>query len=240
MENRSASRGLTTNQLKVIAIVAMVIDHCTSIFAPDDLHVVVYLLRTFGRFTAPIMCFLIAEGYYHTSNLKRYMGRLLVMAVLSHIPFALCFGFDPLRFWESTDVLFALLLGLVALAIYHNDKCSTLEKVLGIWICCLLAYSADWNYIAVLWILSFGVFRGYRRKQLLAYVAVAGLYLLQALLYHNGIYSLLMRVGVFLVLPIIWSYNGRHGKKSRLIKWGFYWFYPIHLLLLYFIQLWLR
>ena len=109
----------TSNQLKLIAIAAMVFDHCMVVFIPHDLAIY-EVLRMPGRLTAPIMCFLIAEGYYHTSNLWRYMKRLFVMAVISHVPFALCFGYNVWAFWQATDVLWALLLGLIALTIYHR------------------------------------------------------------------------------------------------------------------------
>ena len=103
------------NQLKLLAIFAMLVDHWAIVFVPGE-FAGLWLLRLVGRLTAPIMCYLIAEGYWHTSNLRRYLGRLLLVALVSHVPHALCFGFDPWRFWEATDVMFALLLGLIALA----------------------------------------------------------------------------------------------------------------------------
>lgn len=220
---------LTSNQLKMIAIVAMVLDHCVVVFAPHDSSLYP-LLRLPGRLTAPIMCFLVAEGYYHTSNLRRYMGRLLKMAIVSHLPFALCFGFHPFKFWLATDVMWSLLLGLIALAVHHSPRYALWQKVLLIGLCCLLAYSADWNYIAVLMILSYGIFRNQPNKQAIAHVAVGCLYLAQALLY--GI-SPLARLGVFVSIPLLRCYNGQLGKKSKSIQYGFYWFYPLHLLLLY-------
>lgn len=113
---RGAGRwSVNGNQLKLLAIFAMLVDHWAIVFVPGE-FAGLWLLRLVGRLTAPIMCYLIAEGYWHTSDLRRYLGRLLLVALVSHIPHALCFGFDPWRFWEATDVMFALLLGLVALA----------------------------------------------------------------------------------------------------------------------------
>ena len=57
------------NQLKLIAILAMVVDHTAIVFVPDSFPAM-WLLRMIGRMTAPIMCYFIAEGYYYTSNLK--------------------------------------------------------------------------------------------------------------------------------------------------------------------------
>lgn len=69
LRTRAARATFNSNQLKLIAIIAMVFDHCMIVFMPH--HYAVYqFLRMPGKLTAPIMCFLIAEGYYHTSNLK--------------------------------------------------------------------------------------------------------------------------------------------------------------------------
>lgn len=169
------------------------------------------------------MCFLIAEGYYHTSNLWRYMKRLFVMAVISHVPFALCFGYNVWAFWQATDVLWALLLGLIALTIYHRKDWGMVRKLIGIGVCCLLAYPADWNYIAVLMVLLFGIFHGEKNPQTASHIAVTTLYELQALAYST---SVLAKLGILFSIPLLRRYNGQRGPKSKLIQWGFYWFLP--------------
>ena len=64
--------GLNANILKLIAVIAMVIQHATIVFYPTEnaLHWTLYAV---GRITAPVMCFMIVEGYYHTSNIKKYL-----------------------------------------------------------------------------------------------------------------------------------------------------------------------
>ena len=65
-------RGINSNQLKVIAIIAMTIDHVISVIYPGypkDWWILV--LHLIGRLTAPTMWFMIAEGYYHTRNVKK-------------------------------------------------------------------------------------------------------------------------------------------------------------------------
>ena len=84
----------------------------------------------------------------------------------------------------------------------------------------------------MLWIVGFGVFRGSPARQMLAFSAVGVLYLLQPLVYGTS-FPYISRVGVFLAIPLLLCYNGRRGRRSKLIQWGFYWFYPAHLLLLY-------
>ena len=122
MDEKKHGLQLTGNQLKIIAIAAMTLDHCVAVFMPQDMAGR-WILRMLGRMAAPIMCYLIAEGYHHTSNLKKYMGRLLLVAVISHIPYNLCFGYDVWRFWEATDVMVALFAGLAALAAFEKKSC---------------------------------------------------------------------------------------------------------------------
>ena len=228
-------RSLTSNQLKIIATLAMILDHCVVVFIPQDLSLYP-LLRLPGRLTAPIMCFLVAEGYYHTSDLRRYMGRLLKMAIISHLPFVLCFGFHPLKFWLATDVMWSLLLGLISLAIYYSSCYAAWRKILLIGLCCLLAYPADWNYIGVLWILYFGLYQGDFKKQMLSFALIGIIVFLIPDLYHFG-WERMHQFGIFLAIPLLYLYNGKRGRKSRLIKWGFYVFYPVHLVLLELLRL---
>ena len=147
-QSRTAGITFTSNQLKLIAVIAMVFDHCMVVFMPHE-YAAYQFLRMPGKLTAPIMCYLIAEGYYHTSSLKKYMLRLLVMAIISHYPYALCLEYNVHDFWRATDVMWALLCGLIALTVYHKNLPVIVKSGL-IGLCCLLAYSADWNYIAVL------------------------------------------------------------------------------------------
>lgn len=230
---QTAQQGLNANQLKLIEVVAMVIDHCTIVFVPDDFWAV-WILRMIGRMTAPIMCYFVAQGYYHTRSLPRYMGRLPLVGLAAHIPHNLCFGYSLWRFWQATDVMFALLFGLVALAVWKSERFALWQKALAVCGCCMLAYSSDWNYIAVLWVLGMGVFYQDKQGQLRAFLLVAAVYLLQPFIYGTTLHYA-SRFGVFFAFLLLCRYNGQRGSKSRLVQWGFYWFYPLHLLLLWWL-----
>ena len=66
-------KGLNSNALKMIAIIAMTIDHIAWLVFPDYPHEVLpVILHTIGRLTCPIMCYFIAEGYHYTKNIRKY------------------------------------------------------------------------------------------------------------------------------------------------------------------------
>ena len=76
---------LDANKLKLIAIIAMTLDHIAWLLFPGysdgALPVVMHII---GRLTCPIMCYFIAEGYYHTRNIRKYTFRLFLFAVIVH------------------------------------------------------------------------------------------------------------------------------------------------------------
>ena len=68
---------LDANAIKLIAIIAMTVDHITwAIFPGTQAVWYVFALHVVGRLTAPIMWFFIAEGYHYTHNIKKYLLRL--------------------------------------------------------------------------------------------------------------------------------------------------------------------
>lgn len=219
---------LTANQLKLIAIIAMLLDHIAWLFLPSQ-WVGAKLLHAFGRTTAPIMCYFIAEGYHYTSNRKKYLGRLLLFSAISHFPYVFCFAYP---WYQTTSVIWSLAMGLLALCHLKNEKINIWLKMAGFLVCCLLAYPGDWSYRPVLWIVAFGLLKGDFKKQVLAFSVIA---LITYVLPAGRLYTL----GIFLVIPLLWAYNGKRGSNKPWAKWMFYLFYPAHLFLLYFLRIFL-
>ncbi|MFJ7616109.1 TraX family protein [Bacillus cereus] len=222
---------LNSNVLKIIAIVSMVVDH-TSIWLVPKGTTLDIILHTFGRLAAPIMCYLIAEGYFFTSNIKKYTKRLFIFALISHFPFVLYLG---ISWWQGTSVIWGLLMGLVALTISQNVNLSLWKKGLLIVLCCMLAWTADWNYIAVLWILFFGIFKNNFNMQMLSFAVIGIVFYIIPGISNSGI-DAIFRFGIFLTIPLLYLYSGERGRKSMIIKWGFYVIYPLHLLILYILR----
>lgn len=234
-------RALNANQLKIIAVLAMLLDHAAGLFVPDG-SILWFALRSFGRIAAPTMCYMIAEGYHHTSDRKRYLCRLVLFALIAHVPYNLCMGFS-LSVLKATSVMWALAMGLLALMIVKEEKWHWCLRLLGLGGCCLLAYTANWNYIAVLWVVLFGVFHEQRKKQMIAFSVVGAVLhfwqqfepvLMGRLQLENfrGWYQ----IGIFLAIPLLLCYDGTRGTKSKFISRFFYWFYPIHLIVLYLLN----
>ena len=205
-------------------------------------------MHLIGRMTCPIMCFFIAEGYYHTRDLNRYTLRLFVFAVISH--FAYIFAsqdfvnarsFIPFYYGgilNQTSVMWSLAWGLVMLRVANHPGYSQLKKTLLVVLICLVSFPSDWSCIASLCVLAFGTNRGDLKAQgrcLLFYVALYAAVYCFAL---DVVYGLL-QMAVALSLPVLARYNGLRGKDpriNRVMKWLFYLYYPLHLAILGTIQ----
>ncbi len=200
-----AERGLTGNQLKLIAIATMTLDHLASVIWPNyATHWWLLCIHALGRISAPVFWFLVAEGYRYTRSRRRYAARLLLFAAAGHFAYNFAFGipFVPFRtsVFNQTSVLWALFWGVIALMINDSPRLAQWQKTLLIIGTTLAAFCADWSSIAVL-----------------------------AILQIHQVYGLL-QLFVALAIPLLARYNGQRGSW-RGMKWFFYLYYPLHLLL---------
>ncbi len=224
--------GITSDLLKLIAIVAMLIDHIAWAFVAfgtvggQAMHII-------GRITAPIMCFMVAEGYCRTHDVIKYAKRLGIFALISHFPYVF-FECGEFRIIHETSVMFPLFLGLVALIIRDSPKYDVNVKNMITLIICLVAMLGDWGAIAVIWIQLFSAFY-YKRKEQVKYFCVVGAVMIVLnIIMHattGSWLSCLFQFGIFLAVPLLMKYNGvRKGGKAY--QWFFYIFYPTHLAVL--------
>ncbi|MGN0278390.1 MAG: TraX family protein [Lachnospiraceae bacterium] len=165
-------KGLNANQLKLIAIIAMTIDHLTWTLWPGyvtDWWVV--LLHIIGRLTAPIMWFFIAEGYHYTHDFGKYAKRLFILAVISHFAYNFCFGISliPLKssVFNQTGVVWSLAWGLMLLYINDNENIKQWQKIILTILICIITFPADWSCIAAMAVLFIGANRGSFKKQMM-------------------------------------------------------------------------
>ena len=247
-ETIPASRkfGISGSTLKLIAIISMFIDHlgaavvarilvaanrngvfslsplCRSIYLNCDLYVVYQVMRDIGRIAFPIFCFLLIEGFLHTHDVRKYALRLLAFCAISEIPFVLAFQNTFLEF-HSQNVFFTLLIGLltmmvcreierhVAMAPLFRGLLYVLALAAGMGIAELL--HTDYSYRGVFCIMMLYFARTSKPWQILV-----------------GAISFAWEIPAPAAFLPIALYNGKRGWN---IKYFFYLFYPVHLLLLY-------
>lgn len=242
---------LNGTQLKSYAIFAMLLDHIGLIFLGaataaltrgigytqgflsadliGKLTIVLYYgFRTIGRTAFPIFCFLIAEGVKHTKNRFKYLLRLFLFALISEIPFDLAI-YKRLLFFGKQNVFFTLLGGALLICVIEwlFSKLSG-TKILAVilsvgftvfMIFCINKLHTDYSYRGVLLVLMLYLFREHKNLGVL-----------------SGAFLLGDKRALLSFIPLHF-YNGERGRCPKLLQYGFYAFYPLHLALLYLIYI---
>ncbi|ALS00915.1 fimbrial assembly protein fimC [Enterococcus silesiacus] len=233
------NKKLDAFHLKIIAVTAMAINHAGIIFAWSHSAntIGLYAMSEFvGRFTFPIMAYLLVEGFHYTKNLRKYCMRLILFWLVSIYPFYLMH--NPTYTFSITDIpnniFFTLLMGLLMMIVYSrtNNKAIHVLIVLGF---SLLTVLSDWSIVGVLIIWSFYVNHNQKGKTqtiistfiIFEIISIVGLIMNNAS--PSWIAEAFSQFGFLVVLFLLLQYNGERGYSPKWIKWGFYWFYPIHL-----------
>ena len=229
-------RTINRNTLKCIAITAMLLDHIAMLFMVEY-PVAYFIMRLIGRLTVTIMCFFIAEGYFHTRSKYKYGMRLGIFALISQFAYTFFENRTILTYRLFTDwnVIFTLFIGFFVLLAYEKIS-NKIAKWIVVGLLCAVSYFGDWMIIAPLWILCFYIFRDNKKKRFIVFGILAAIEVASCIPFiinHGEIWQ----IGVFLVIPLLLLYNGEKGGDSPLLKWAFYLFYPLHLLLLGIIKL---
>lgn len=233
----SGGKPLTSNAIKYIATVAMLIDHIAWCFV-DTSSMLGQIMHIIGRITAPIMCYFIAEGYHYTKNVKMYLLRLGIFALISWFPFVYMeYGTLAVNITDGQislnpvqGVIYTLFLGLIALISVHNETVPKPIRGFIVLIICGLSIIGDWPFFAIVWILLFDKFHGDFKKQAIAFAASS--VILIVLIFGKNLTDSLFQFGVLLALIPLYFYNGKRGKGGSFCKWFFYIFYPLHLAIL--------
>ena len=110
-------RGLTGNQLKLIAMITMTVDHVGLVLFPQQI-----LFRVIGRLAFPIYAFMIAEGCVHTKSMGRYLGTMAAVAAVCQVAYFV--ALDSL--FQCVLVTFAMSVALIALLKNAMEKKSAM------------------------------------------------------------------------------------------------------------------
>lgn len=243
VENKKIN--ISGSTLKLIAIITMLIDH---IGASVVFHIIrinneesggliafYYLLRFIGRLAFPIFAFFIVEGFLHTRNKWKYLMRMVLFAFISEIPFdmALVLGKDKilngtLIEFTMQNVYFTLAIGLLVIIFLDMIEKKIAELpyryiLYGIVILAGMLFAwilhTDYEYCGVLAIVLMYMLR---RNREVAFVTSWIALMISSSAEITAIFA----------GPLIKRYNGKRGWA---VKWLFYMFYPVHLLVLAFV-----
>ncbi len=224
---------LNGDQLKLIAILAMTVDHVADLIYPGFPAVpAAILLHIIGRLTAPIMWFFISEGFHYTHDIKKYLLRLGGFAVISHFAYCFAFGIDPVPFrsgiFNQTSVMYPLFVGALVLWLQNSGVgMREWQRTAAVFLLIWSAFPGDWSCIAVLSVVGMYRNRGNLKKQMTAILPWVLLYAAVSFFFVDRAYGLVQPF-VFLVYPLLKRYNGQRGKGKGM-KWFFYLYYPAHL-----------
>ncbi len=212
--------------IKIIACVTMVLDHVKYAIPETTCFATRYL----GRIAFPLFAFLVAEGYCHTSNLKKYYKRLTIFALISQIPFML---FRSLvGNWQMLNILFTLLLGIFAITIF--DKLGkkyylSLPLVFVVfYLGKILCVDYGWYGVAAVFVLY--LCRNRKLLRIVAFTILNFIYYYPRLIIDDTSSSLISYLCATLPVVLLLAYNGKLGRKT---KYGYYIFYPFHMVILY-------
>jgi hypothetical protein len=221
--------------LKVLAMASMLIDHAGVAFEYQMPFPVYILCRTAGRLAMPLFCFMVAEGLFHTRNVKRYLLRLAVFALVSEVPFDRLFNGEWLEF-SRQNVGFTLLLGLLGILLFdtfaaRGQKTAALIAILTAGAAAWFLRS-DYSVYGVFYVFIFYYFRGSKSGRAAALAGCVLLMSADSVLGGAYRFAIVGLAATLAAIPIS-LYNNERGRGGRAIQGVFYAFYPAHLLLLY-------
>lgn len=222
---------LSSNSLKFIAVLAMLLDHIAFSFIPYS-SVFYFIFRIIGRITVPVMFMGIANGYNYTSNKFKYGLRLLGFALVSQIPYSL---FMEGKFFlvDNYNILFTLFLGFVCLYIFYNVK-NMFMKIIFIILCFIFSCFCEYGLFGISLALMFSLCKN-GNFRILFYSLMCLVYIIFSTILNKSFFIFVIYLGLFLFIPLLTLYNGKKGKYN--LKYVFYVFYPFHLFILILLKL---
>ena len=222
-------KGLTGNQLKLIALLAMTVDHIgMELFSQNA------ILRLIGRLAYPIFAYMIAEGCRHTRSMPRYLGTMAPSAAVCQMVYLVMMG----SVYQCILVTFSLSIGLIWLIQNAREKKRASAWLLtgagfaGVVFICeglprLLSgtdFRVDYGIVGVLVPVLIYLGKGRGNSLLMTTLGLACL---------AEVYGIAQWFAL-LALPLLALYNGQRGKWK--MKAFFYLYFPAHLLVLHIIQ----
>ena len=222
--------------LHIIAMIFMLCDHMWATILDYE------WLTCIGRIAFPIFAFLITEGYIHTSNINKYIKRMVIFAIITEIPFNLMVSASPIYPFHQ-NVLWTFVISLLTLKYLNFDNTKNIFKSILIIILAIIIATitmCDYFGAGVMMVVGFYIFRKSKLLQLLMMIYV-NMILIKGYSYPIDIagytYYFPQQGFAILSLIFIWLYNGKQGYHAKWFKIFCYAFYPLHMLILYILTI---
>lgn len=222
---------LDTSLLKLIAMVSMFIDHFGDALFPDKIN-----FRICGRIAFPLFCYCMTVGLIYTRDIKRYLIRLAIFAVVSQPFWILCFNADDIMGnLFNLNIFFTLFMNLLTLWAFKEKKWWLV--ILDIITLSLINF--DYGTEGIILMLIFYLCRNNPKLGATLYILSYLPYLFGRELgdYFTialGQYPIDISLFAILAAPLIFLNTNSNLKIN---KWVCYAFYPAHLLVIYLIEL---
>lgn len=265
--NDSKPAGLSGSTLKIIAMISMLIDHCSFVFlgpvvrklgigpatfsnciSSGNKYAISYIVgRIIGRVAFVLFCFLLVQGFFYTRSRAKYLYRLILFSLISEIPFDLAFWNSILEY-KHQNVFFTLTIGLMAMIAMELANKSIDKYLLNK---SAYIYSSSFElFVDVLIVTVFAVLADLLRTDYgaVGVVAILSMYYMCSLNRNKKIYEIVATfVGAIACLAsslleisaiaAVPLVAFYNGKRGVRLKYIFYLFYPMHLMILYIIKL---
>lgn len=213
---------LTAGQLKIIAMIAMFIDHLGIILVRAGWPIFVCnMMRGVGRLAFPIFAFLLVEGYRHTRSVPKYIARVMLFALISEVPYDIL-NYRYVFYWQQSNILFTF--GVALCLLYAMDKLKDKKngQLFGIILAAvvallthLLGFEYSWHCVGLVVIFYMMTF-----DLKLMYVSAALILVADV--------SIIGLAAPLAIIPIS-MYSGQKGHFPKYLGYGFY---PVHMLAL--------
>ena len=221
---------LNRDQIKYLAIVLMTFNHIAHILMTPG-TVVYEVFEDMGYFTSITMCYFLVEGYFYTHSKRDYAKRLFLFALISEIPYLLAMGYFQLNVIFTFLICFCILLLL-------DSRLNKIQKILSVLGLILLSTLCDCALILPIATILFKFSRGNRKKQIQAWIIMCAVPFLSGYALLHGFYAIISWILAGIVIQVF--YNGKKSEKYVFFnKWLFYFYYPVHLLVLWSIRFFL-
>lgn len=223
---------MTSFGLKLVACITMLIDHLGLAIFNNNIF-----MRGIGRIAMPIFAFQVGVGFKHTHSKLKYIFRMLLCGIISEIPFLLLLlssGIIPSLIPESItyfslNICFTFAIALTSLYFLEKGKETPIFYIVSIFIVLLsIVIPMDYGIFAVLLvILSYFA----KDKKIILTLGTILIAIVYFLIRNNA-----LQLYMLLALPFILLYNNQKGKS---LKYYFYAFYPLHMLLIALVKIYL-